>query len=77
MAYKDKADAYKYNNTYNKESYDRINVTVPQGQRNVIKAHADSCGESVNGFIRRAIREAMDRDQANQTPPQGNMAGEE
>jgi len=64
-------------NKYMRDHYDRINLTLPDGQRDIIKAHADRCGESVNSFIRRAIQETMDRDQANQTPPQGDMAGEE
>ena len=46
-------------NKYVKANYDRINVTLPKGRREVIKAHAEVCGESVNGFINRAIGEAM------------------
>ncbi len=46
-------------NKYVKANYDRINVTLPKGQRDVIKAHAEVCGESVNAFINRAIGEAM------------------
>lgn len=52
-------------NRYNDKTYDRINLTVPKGQKNVIKAHAESRGESVNGFIQRAIDETIIRD--NQT----------
>ena len=48
---------------YVKDHYDRISLTVPQGKRAEIKAHAESLGESVNGFINRAIDEAMGRDQ--------------
>lgn len=42
--------------------YDRINLTVPKGQKETIQAHAAAQGESVNGFIGRAIEEAMERD---------------
>lgn len=49
-------------NKYVKANYDRINVTVPKGSRDIIKAHAETHGESVNGFINRAIEEAMERD---------------
>lgn len=45
------------------ENLDRINLTVERGKKAKIKAHAESQGESVNGFINRAIDEAMDRDQ--------------
>ena len=50
-------------NKYVKSNYDRINVTMPKGKREVLKAHAEARGESVNGFINRAIDEAMERDQ--------------
>lgn len=49
-------------NKYVKNNYDRINVTFPKGERDIIKAHSDSRGESVNAFITRAVREAMERE---------------
>ena len=49
-------------NKYMSENYDRINLTVPKGQKDTIKAHAEACGESVNGFVNRAIAETMERD---------------
>ena len=45
-----------------KANYDRMELTVPKGQKDTIKAHAAAQGESVNGFIGRAISEAMERD---------------
>lgn len=45
-------------------NYDRISLTVTKGRRDIIKAHAISQGESVNGFVNRAINEAMERDKA-------------
>ena len=39
--------------------YDRINLTVPKGRKEEIQAFAAQTGESVNGFINRAIGEAM------------------
>lgn len=62
MAYKDKAQGIKYNNDYNRQAYDRISLMVEKGRKEVIKAHADAHGESVNGFINRAIDEAMKSD---------------
>ena len=50
------------NNKYNDKAYDRINVAVPKGQKDTIKAHAEGRGESVNGFVNRAISETMERD---------------
>lgn len=49
-------------NKYMAANYDRINLTLPKGQKDIIKAHAESRGESVNGFITRAIGETMERD---------------
>lgn len=49
-------------NKYVKENYDRILLTMLKGQKDIIKSHADEHGESVNGFINRAINETMARD---------------
>ena len=49
---------------YMKENYDEIKVRVDKGRKDIIKAHAESKGESVNGFINRAIEEAMERETA-------------
>lgn len=49
-------------NKYILKAYDRINLTVPKGYKDEIKAHATDGGESVNGFIARAIAETMERD---------------
>ncbi len=62
MAYKDKAEAVKYNNRFIAKAYDRINLTMPKGRKEVLQAHAEARGESVNGYINRAIDEAMERD---------------
>ena len=46
-----------------KKNYDDIRVRVKKGQKEVIQAHVQKTGESVNGFIGRAIEETMLRDQ--------------
>lgn len=43
-------------------NYDRVNLTLPKGQKEVVQSHAAALGESVNGFIGRAISETMVRD---------------
>lgn len=63
MAYKNKADKTKYQNDFILRSYDRINLTVPKGRKEEIKAFADSKGMSVNSFINEAIDTAMERGQ--------------
>lgn len=42
--------------------FEQIQVRVEAGQKEAIKAYAENNGESVNAFILRAIREAMERD---------------
>ncbi len=62
MAFKDKEKAIKYNNEFNKNAYDRINLIVAKGKKDIIKAHADNKGDSVNSFINRAFTETMVRE---------------
>lgn len=52
----------KATNKYIAKAYDRINLTVPKGRKAELQTHAENCGESLNGFINRAIMEAMARD---------------
>lgn len=47
---------------YVKANYDRLDLTVPKGQKEIIRTHAETRGESVNGFIGRAISETIERD---------------
>jgi len=51
-------------NKYMKDNYDRVNLTLPKGQKDRIKAHAESRDESVNAFINRAISETLERETA-------------
>ena len=54
----------KKKNNWIADKLDRINLTVPKGKKEEIRDHAERQGESVNGFINRAIDETMERDQA-------------
>ena len=58
-------------NKYIAKAYDRVNLTMPKGKKEIVQAHAEARKESVNGFINRAILETMERDQADQNPPDG------
>ena len=51
-------------NRYVSKNYDRLNIMVPKGKREQLKNHAESQGESLNGFVNRAINETMERDKA-------------
>lgn len=56
-------------NRYMAKAYDRINLTVPKGRKDVIRDHADRLGVSVNAFIQRAIDETIERDHATMPRP--------
>ena len=71
MNEKSKFDKIAYNNAFNAAAYDRINLTVPKGSKDAIKAHADSMGESVNGFINRAIMEVTEMDKMHRAYQRG------
>lgn len=51
---------------YNAKNYEQILLRVKVGMTEEIKAHAAAHSESVNGFIKRAITEAMERDNFSQ-----------
>ena len=44
---------------YNKKAYDRIDIIVPKGKREMIKRFAQKQGKSTNRFINDAIDKAM------------------
>lgn len=50
------------NRKYNEKAYDRIALTVRKGERDRLKTHAEQQGETLNGFINRAIGKTIKRD---------------
>lgn len=52
---------------YKKNNYDRFELLTPKGNKDKIKAHAVKQGESLNGFINRAINETIERDNTRTT----------
>ena len=54
----------KANAKYEAKAYDKTLVRLPKGRLDEIRAHIEPAGESLNGFIGRAINEAMARDGA-------------
>lgn len=54
-----------YKNKWQSENCERISLVVKKGRKDEIKAHAESKGESLNGFINRAIDETVQRDNGN------------
>ena len=56
--------ATRAKNKYQAANYDRINLVVPKGQKEIIRAAAESAGSaSLNEFVLKAIEEKMERDQ--------------
>lgn len=58
-------NSYESIKRYQDKAYDAIPLRVHKGKKEAIKTHAEARGESVNGFINRAIQETMERDSGN------------
>lgn len=44
------------------EKFDKLQIRVPTGEKELIDAHAASMNESTNSFVRRAIAFTMEHD---------------
>lgn len=53
---------------YMKENYDVYQIRMLKGKKTTIQAHAEAQGESLNGFINRAIDNQMERDKEGDEP---------
>ncbi len=50
-------DKVKYNNEFNKQAYDRLNIQVPKGQKKVLEEHWKSLSyNSLNAYINDLIK---------------------
>ncbi len=49
-------------NKYNAKAYDSLRIVVKKGRKAEIQAHAEQHGESINGFVNRAIETVMKQD---------------
>ena len=54
-----KFDQNKYINQFIKEKYDRVNLTMPAGKKEVLRAAAAAKGQSMNEFINALIDAAL------------------
>lgn len=52
------------NRKYNEKAYDRIELKVPKGKKSDLQEHAADRGESLNGFVNRAIDNQVSQDNA-------------
>jgi len=53
-------------NKYIAKAYDRVNLVLPKGLKDEVVEHAAARGESLNGFINRAIVDIMAREKVEQ-----------
>lgn len=53
----------EYKNKWLSENKERVNLVLAKGRKEVIKAHAEQRGESLNGFICRAIENQLKQDE--------------
>lgn len=58
----EKTEAQKRAQKNYMDKFVRVEIRMKQEKRDLIQNHADTHGESVNGFINRAINETMARD---------------
>lgn len=66
MALSEQRKEYLYD--YQKAKLKRIPLDVQKEKYEQIKAAADAAGEKVNGYIKKAIDERMQRDNRQQAP---------
>ena len=59
---KKKASNKKWNDENMKKLYERIQLVVPKGKKEIIQTHAQKHDKSLNAFVNRAIDETIERD---------------
>jgi len=68
-------NSYESIKRYEDKAYDKVLVRFPKGKKDIIKTHAEAHSESVNGFINRAIDEAIERDESAPAASEGQGEG--
>ena len=56
--------ATEYKNKFIEKAYDRVNLTMPKGQKETVRQFAESQGLSLNGYINKLIAEDMNGHQS-------------
>ena len=57
----DGSSATRAKNKYRDKTYDRMELVLPKGRKEAIRTHASAQGESLNGFISKAVDERIER----------------
>ena len=55
-------NSYESIKRYEDKAYDKVLVRMQKEKKEVIQAHTERTGQSVNGFINEAIDEKMERE---------------
>ena len=71
----EKTEAQKKAQQKYMEKFAVARVRMERERYELVQAHAEAQGESVNAFINRAIEEAMERDNAATCPTDGPAEG--
>lgn len=61
MAYS--KESYEAAKKYKNENIKRVPLDMQKDDYDILKAAADACGEKVNEFIKKSIKERLDRKQ--------------
>ena len=61
LSEKAKENKRKYNHAYTKENYKRVSLLVSPGMFDDIKTASAKEGESINGYIKKAISDRLDK----------------
>ena len=52
-------------NKYIKNNYDRLNITIIRGTKRLIEAAAKADNESINGYVKKAVKAQYEADTGN------------
>lgn len=56
---------------YNEKAYDRIQLVVKKGKKEIIKEAAENIGMTLNGFVNAAIDEKIQQNNSDKPAPDG------
>ncbi len=60
---KEEFNQIKYQNEFKKKNYDRFELVMPKGQKEVIRKQAKMAGQSISEYINTAITEKMKKEE--------------
>ena len=60
---KEEFNQIKYQNEFKKKNYDRFELVMPKGQKEVIRKQAKAAGQSISEYINTAITEKMEKEE--------------